>query len=290
MVQLKAKSSALVVAGILEGLREIDRTTLASAADDAAFVGARLSADVSTTDMLARISNRGVANAARLMLQLHDGGDPWLDVERYEAYARLRYNFQEPKSINDSSNLAHSIFWVLAQGHNERLRALVDLGLGRLRGGRTPWVDPPRVGTPDRRAVALFALWLGARRLGISAEVPVRGVYEQVPSAWQAQPPLEALCEHHIQSLVEGGSEDFLGLFQLMPIEIAATEAVRAHEGLTTDLPTSHVLFTNPIGAAFVRRGPPRRLDLQTDLTYRRAVDVLEHAGRLTGGIDPWNV
>jgi hypothetical protein len=65
---------------------------------------------------------------------------------------------------------------------------------------------------------------------------------------------------------------------------------VRAHEGLTTDLPTSHVLFTNPIGAAFVRRGPPRRLDLQTDLTYRRAVDVLEHAGRLTGGIDPWNV
>jgi hypothetical protein len=290
MVQLKKKSSDVLVAERIAGLQQLSPVFLDENNDGAAFAEARLPADVSPADALARISNLGIANAARVMRLLLDDGDPWQDIERYEAYARLRYNFQEPKTIHDSSHLAHSVFWVLAQGHDDRLRSLVMLGLGRLRGGRTPWADPPRAGTPDRRAVALFALWLGARRLGVAADVPVRGVYEQVCSAWQDRLPLDAVSEHHIQSLVEGGSEDFLGLFELMPLEIAAIEAVRSHEGLTTELPTSHVLFTNPIGAAFVRRGPPRVLDLHADPVYRRAVEALERAGRLTGGIDPWTV
>ena len=290
MVQLTTKTCGKLVAELVAGLRELNPVMLETSADDNAFMNARLSVEVSITDVLARISNRGVMNGARVMLQLLDGEDPWSDVERYEAYARLRYNFQEAKTINDSSNLAQSIFWVLAQGHDDRLRPLVELGLNRLHGGRTPWIDPSRAKMVDRRAVALFSLWLGARRLGLAAEVPVRGVYSEVTAAWLKQPSLESLAEHHIQSLAEGGSEDFLGLFELMPIEIAAIQAVRSFEGLATEVPSLHVLLTNPVGAAFMRRGAPREFDPRTDPIYQRVVEALKSAGRLQGGVDPWRV
>lgn len=290
MVQLKPKTSEAMVTEILAALEEVNPASLEAARDDVAFLKTRLPEGIAATAALARVSTRGVANSAGVMLRLLRGDDAWPDVERYQAYARLAYVFQDAKTTPGSNDFAHALLWLLVQGLHDRLAPLVELGLSSLRGGRTPWVEPPRPGAPDRRAVALFSLWLAARRLGLSADVPVRGVYVEVTSRWPEQARLELLAEHHVQSLADGSSEDFLGLFQLMPLEIAAIEAVRAHEGLTTDLPTSHVLFTNPIGAAFVRRGPPRRIDLQTDLIYRRAVDVLERAGRLTGGIDPWNV
>lgn len=209
---------------------------------------------------------------------VHGKGDPWYDVDRFEAHETLRLACDLPGRRLESLKEGQ-LFNAIFTRETPRLERLVEVAHGNRAGTKYDWARD----APNHPGKA-FAVWLAARLLGKRVEIAPFGPFADLAKTWKKAADLRPIADWHLGNI----GKDVVGLhhYDLIPVDLAAIRKVRDVEGLATIWPDDHPLVTNPVAQAWLSR-PKRTWSAKKDALYTSIIRTMKKNGELPAWFDP---